>query len=112
MLADSSEAVVRADHPKDEDELRKLIKSVVDSRVQSGQLDKTDLTLRDLEAIVDSFTATLKGIYHPRIQYPKLEGVPPAETEAEELPAQKTIPLPRPPELPLPVQTESRQINS
>lgn len=73
MLADGSEARMRAEHPKDEDELRLLIKNVVEDRLTSGQLDNTDLTLRDLDILIESFTATLKGTYHPRLEYPKLE---------------------------------------
>jgi cyclic-di-AMP phosphodiesterase PgpH len=73
MLADGCEARMRAERPRDESELRALIKSVVEDRLVSGQLDTTDLTLRDLDTIVDSFTATLRGTYHPRIEYPKLE---------------------------------------
>ena len=73
MLADGSEARVRAENPKDDDELRKIVKSVVDNRVSGGQLDNTNMTLRDLDQITDSFSATLRGIYHPRIEYPKLE---------------------------------------
>jgi putative nucleotidyltransferase with HDIG domain len=70
MLADGSEARVRAERPADEDELRKVIQSVVEHRLSSGQLDETDLTLRDLDNLIDSFTTTLRGIYHPRIEYP------------------------------------------
>ena len=73
MLADGSEARMRAEHPKDEDELRQLIKNVVENRLSTGQLDNTDLTLRDLGIIIESFTATLRGTYHPRLEYPKLE---------------------------------------
>jgi putative nucleotidyltransferase with HDIG domain len=72
MLADGSEARMRAERPKDEQELRKLISSIVQARLESGQLDDTDLTLKDLQEVIDSFTATLRGVYHPRIQYPKL----------------------------------------
>lgn len=73
MLADGSEARVRAERPKDETEMRNVIKSVIENRVAMGQLDNTNLTLRDLEQIVNSFTTTLRGIYHPRIEYPKIE---------------------------------------
>jgi hypothetical protein len=53
------------------------------------------LTLRDLDRIVDSFTATLRGIYHPRIQYPQLEpGAEPVEIIPGSF-AQKTVPIPR-----------------
>lgn len=73
MLADACEAKVRADRPKDEAELKSLIQKQIDDRMKSGQLDNTNLTLRDIAIIGDSFTATLRGIYHPRIQYPQLQ---------------------------------------
>lgn len=73
MLADGCEARLRAERPDTRDELRNVIKDVVDNRLSSGQLDQTDLTLRDLDEIIESFTTTLRGIYHPRIEYPKLE---------------------------------------
>jgi membrane-associated HD superfamily phosphohydrolase len=75
MLADSSEASVRAERPKDEEELRALIKKVIGNRLATGQLDETELTLNDLDKIVESFTATLRGTYHPRLEYPKFERI-------------------------------------
>jgi hypothetical protein len=75
MLADSSEASVRAERPKDEDELRALLKKVIGNRLATGQLDETKLTLNDLDKIVESFTATLRGTYHPRIEYPKFDRI-------------------------------------
>jgi hypothetical protein len=77
MLADGCEARVRADRPKDEDALREAIRGVIDARVKGGQLDDTDLTLHDLQAVVEAFVASLRGIYHPRLQYPTLEKPPP-----------------------------------
>jgi membrane-associated HD superfamily phosphohydrolase len=74
MLADACEAQVRAERPKDENELRQLIRNAIDARVKSGQLDNTELTLRDLDTICDSFAATLRGLFHRRILYPKLKG--------------------------------------
>jgi putative nucleotidyltransferase with HDIG domain len=82
MLADGSEARVRAERPKDIDEMRGLIKNVIQERVALGQLDNTDLTLRDLDTITESFTTTLRGIYHPRIEYPILEKTTVPATEA------------------------------
>jgi len=43
---------------------------VIAERVAEGQMDDSDLTLRDLKTIGESFKATLRGIYHPRIEYP------------------------------------------
>jgi membrane-associated HD superfamily phosphohydrolase len=73
MLADTSEARMRAEKPKDENALHELIKSVVKDKLDLGELDETQLTLKDLEYIIDSFTSTLRGVYHPRIEYPKSE---------------------------------------
>ncbi len=82
MLADGCEAYVRSQNPEDDEALRKLIKEMVDRRVELGQLDNTALTLNDLKVIIDSFVATLKGTYHSRVEYP--EGEPPAEEETSE----------------------------
>jgi hypothetical protein len=73
MLSDACEARVRAEHPADDEALRILLRSVVAGRISSGQLDETRLSLKDLSDIVDSFTVTLRGIYHPRINYPDQE---------------------------------------
>ena len=88
MLADGSEARIRAERPEDEDALRKIIKSVIEHRLSTGQLDETNLTLRDLDLLIDSFTTTLRGIYHPRIEYPDAKKeLPP---KVEEVP---TVPI-------------------
>jgi putative nucleotidyltransferase with HDIG domain len=79
MLADSSEAVTRAKTPRDEEELRQIVKTVIESRLAEGQLDETSLTIRDLNDILDSFTGTLKGVYHPRIEYPQIKAGQPVE---------------------------------
>ncbi len=71
MLADGSEARTRAEHPQDEDEIRKLVQATIDSAQKQGQLDNTQLTLRDLGIVTDAFVTILKGTHHPRIAYPK-----------------------------------------
>jgi len=76
MLADGSEARVRAERPEDEGKLRSLVKGLISDRVSSGQLDETELTLQDLDLILESFTATLRGMYHPRLTYPQLASLP------------------------------------
>jgi putative nucleotidyltransferase with HDIG domain len=73
MLADGCEARVRAKRPSNEEELQAIVKESIDSCLSSGQLDDTTLTLRDLKTINESFTANLRGIYHPRVEYPSLE---------------------------------------
>jgi putative nucleotidyltransferase with HDIG domain len=70
MLADATEARARAERPADEDGLRALVRSVIGTVQKYNQLDDTVLTLRDLNLITESFVTTLRGTYHPRIQYP------------------------------------------
>ncbi len=71
MLADGCEAYTRSQNPENDNSLRALIKEMVDRRVELGQLNNTALTLKDLKTIIDSFTATLKGTYHARMDYPE-----------------------------------------
>jgi len=49
-------------------------------RLEQGQLDDTSLTLRELQLVADSYAASLRGIYHPRVDYPSLE-IPTQPTE-------------------------------
>jgi putative nucleotidyltransferase with HDIG domain len=70
MLADGVEARSRAERPDTEEAIHAMVKDVVNNRLNSGQLDDTSLTMQDLRKIIDSFVTTLRGIYHPRIQYP------------------------------------------
>jgi putative nucleotidyltransferase with HDIG domain len=70
MLADGVEAKIRADMPKDEAALGEAVAWVIEDRLASGQLARTELTLKDLDTIRRSFVTTLRSIYHPRIRYP------------------------------------------
>ena len=71
MLADGSEARARAQRPQTEEDIRKIVLSTIESAQKQGQLDSTQLTLRDLSIITDAFVTILRGAYHPRIAYPK-----------------------------------------
>jgi len=71
MLADGCEARARAELPKDEKEIRAIVTKVIDFAISEGQLDNTRLTFNDIQKIADSFTSTLMGVYHQRIQYPE-----------------------------------------
>ena len=71
MLADGCEAAVRSARPNSAEELAEIVDRIVAARVDDGQLNESGLTLRDLEVIRRIFTSSLKGVYHPRIQYPQ-----------------------------------------
>jgi putative nucleotidyltransferase with HDIG domain len=98
MLADGVEAKARAEAPHSEGDLGKLVRWVIDKRVEQGQLRHVDLTFRDLDIIRRSFVNTLKGMYHPRVVYPEEEGEESAQAKpsAEATPS-SSVPL-APPE--------------
>jgi putative nucleotidyltransferase with HDIG domain len=83
MLADGVEAKARADKPPDVEALDALARWVIEDRLSKGQLDRTDLTLKDLDTIRRSFVKTLKNVYHPRIKYPEVEEQTPQVSQSD-----------------------------
>jgi putative nucleotidyltransferase with HDIG domain len=71
MLADSVEASVRSLGTPDEPAIRAMVGRIIRERLEDGQFDECDLTLRDLERIREAFVAQLLGMYHRRIEYPQ-----------------------------------------
>ena len=71
MLADSSEATVRASNDRSADRIRGIVDGIVRDRLEEQQFDECDISLRDLRVVGDSFVATLTAVYHPRVEYPE-----------------------------------------
>ena len=70
MLADGCEAAVRSLSEKNESTIRSTVSSIIDSRLEDGQLENSELTCRDLTIIENVFVRVLLGLYHPRVPYP------------------------------------------
>jgi putative nucleotidyltransferase with HDIG domain len=81
MLADSTEATVRARKPTRKNEISEIVQQSVESKIKAGQLDESGLTLNDLKIIRRVFVDMLQGIFHPRISYPVPAGVAPVPKE-------------------------------
>ena len=47
-----------------------MVDRIVDARVEDGQLDEAELTLRNIAQIKEAFVQQLLGMYHRRIKYP------------------------------------------
>ena len=71
MLADSVEASVRSLSSHDEPAIRAMVSRIVTERMEDGQFNECDLTLRDVELVREAFVAQLLGMYHKRIEYPQ-----------------------------------------
>lgn len=71
MLADAVESMSRNLEEINEETLNQLIDDIIQKRFFEGQLDNSNLALKDLNLIKQSFVETLLGIYHQRIKYPE-----------------------------------------
>jgi len=91
MLADATEATVRASADRSGERIREIIEAVIRERVEEGQFDECDISMRDLRIVADSFASALNAVYHPRVEYP--------EPTARELASRRTVPLDGPPGL-------------
>jgi hypothetical protein len=70
MLADSVEASSRTIKNPTVPRLDAHIREMIVHKVQSGQLDNCELTMKDLEMIRHSFVRIMAGQFHSRIEYP------------------------------------------
>ncbi len=70
MLADTVEAACRTLENPSVTRLEKFITTLINAKVEHGQLDNCDLTFRDISKIKEAFVQILAGYYHSRIEYP------------------------------------------
>lgn len=72
-VADSVEAAVRSMKEPNAEKIHKLVKSIIDDRVQDNQFDECDISIKELKCIEQVLCETLNGIFHSRIEYPKAD---------------------------------------
>jgi putative nucleotidyltransferase with HDIG domain len=73
MLADSVEAAVRSLKNPDKESIKELIHKIVQSKIDEHQLDDSDLTLKELDIIRQTFISSLSSAFHERIEYPDIQ---------------------------------------
>jgi len=73
MMADAVEAASRSLPEYNEESIRNLVDSLIDSQVTGGYFKLAPITFRDIADIKEVFLQKLQTIYHTRIAYPKLE---------------------------------------
>ncbi len=71
MLADAVEAGVRSLSKPSSNRVETMIRRMIKEKLDDGQLDQADLTLKEIDQIADSFIYIMSGIYHSRIEYPE-----------------------------------------
>lgn len=71
MLADCVEAAVRSLAQPTPNRIDNMVRKIVKDRLNDGQLDECDITLKELDSIGTAFVHILSGIFHKRIEYPE-----------------------------------------
>ncbi|HBR17249.1 MAG TPA: hypothetical protein DD725_06545 [Deltaproteobacteria bacterium] len=72
MLADAVEAASKTIPDPKPDKIRAMVQKIINRIFADGQFDECELTLKDLNAVAESFVRSLSGMFHQRIEYPEL----------------------------------------
>ncbi|MGC4375989.1 HD family phosphohydrolase [Fictibacillus sp. Mic-4] len=70
-IADSVEAAVRSLSKPTPVKIESIIRKIITDRLEDGQFDECDLTLKELDTVARALCETLQGIFHSRIEYPE-----------------------------------------
>ena len=71
MLADSSEASVRALSKPSAPRVEAMVRKIVEEKTADHQLDDAKLEIGDLERIITVYSRMLVSMYHARCEYPQ-----------------------------------------
>ncbi len=74
MMADSVEAAVRSIKEPSKEKIEDMIEKIVKGKLNDGQFDKSNLTLKELDLVKEAFIEVIMGMFHQRIEYPEEGG--------------------------------------
>lgn len=72
MIADGCEAAARSLQDRSRENVKAVVRKIVNERMQLGQFEECEITLKELNIIIHTVVNNLTGIYHSRIEYPKV----------------------------------------
>lgn len=72
MIADASEAAVRAANAKKPEDVERVISGIIEERMDLEQFSECDITMVELTKIRQALVNTLSGVYHHRVKYPTI----------------------------------------
>ncbi|WP_336246396.1 HD family phosphohydrolase [Sporosarcina cyprini] len=70
-IADSVEAAVRSMKEPTPQKIAALVKAIINDKLNDGQFDECDLSVKELKKVETVICETLNGIFHSRIEYPE-----------------------------------------
>ena len=72
MVADSAEAATRTLPDRSREKVTEVVRKLVSDRMKLGQFDDCEITLKELNIIINTVINSLTGVYHNRVEYPKV----------------------------------------
>ncbi|GAA3403801.1 HD family phosphohydrolase [Paenibacillus hodogayensis] len=69
-IADGVEAAVRSLRSPSIEQIDTMVRKIIKERLDDGQFNECDLTLKELDTIAKTLNEALLGIFHSRIEYP------------------------------------------
>ena len=84
MIADATEAAVRAMKERTPETVEKVVRSIIEERMDLDQFVNCDITMRELTVIKQALVSTLSGVYHHRVAYPAIRFNREGDAEREE----------------------------
>lgn len=72
MLADGCEAKVRTLPDRSHAKVDAAVREIIEERMDFDQFSECELTMKDIDIIRRTITNALAGVYHDRVEYPKL----------------------------------------
>lgn len=73
MIADASEAACRSLSDRSPDSVERVVRQIIEERIDLDQFSECDITMRELTIIKKTIVASLSGVYHHRVKYPPIQ---------------------------------------
>jgi len=83
MLADSTEAAVRSIDKMTPKKIEQMISDIFEDRLKDGQLNESDMTIKEVNTVKGTLVDGLISIYHSRLSYTESNSKTKADLEAK-----------------------------
>ncbi len=86
MIADGCEAATRTLKDRSVEKVQAVVRKIVNDRMKLGQFDECEITIKELNIVMQTVINSLTGVYHKRIEYPKvnLDGIELQDSKKDE----------------------------
>ncbi len=72
MIADAAEAASRALQDRSPQNVEKIVRGIIEERMDLDQFTECNITFRELTTIKETLVEALSGVHHHRVQYPAI----------------------------------------